>query len=368
MASLYKVKTRWKIDVRVSGQSKRIHLGTNKVEAERIFRFVSELESGHKYGVPMSPVTVDWLRTISDRLRVRLAQIGLIQGFHAATLEQLTTQYLGTKPNEHSLHRRTVANLLAYFGESQLISEIRRPDCVKFRVWLSTDGKAPERGLSTATIARRIKCAREVFSLAIDREWISRNPFKGVEVGTQTNSDRSFYVTEDLAHKIIARLPDTESKLVFALGRFAGFRLPSESEDLRWSDINWKTGVMTFRVRKLAHNPRHRVRSCPIFKQLRPYLEAAYLEADDKAVFVCPRMNGWGKSANSMFTKQLRKSLAEMKVDPWERLLANLRASCSTDIRKRRGTKAESVWLGHSEQIALDHYDMVTDADWAAEI
>lgn len=48
----------------------------------------------------------------------------------------------------------------------------------------------------------------------------------------------------------------------------------------------------------------------------------------------------------------------------WERLIQNLRSSCSIDVQKRFGELAESEWIGHSPQTAKDHYLHVLDTDF----
>ena len=42
-----------------------------------------------------------------------------------------------------------------------------------------------------------------------------------------------------------------------------------------------------------------------------------------------------------------------------------MRASCATEVYDRYGAKKESLWIGHSEQIARQCYLMVTDDDFA---
>ena len=44
----------------------------------------------------------------------------------------------------------------------------------------------------------------------------------------------------------------------------------------------------------------------------------------------------------------------------------NMRAGRATEVARDYGVKAESVWIGHSEEIAKKHYLMVTGEDYAA--
>jgi len=44
----------------------------------------------------------------------------------------------------------------------------------------------------------------------------------------------------------------------------------------------------------------------------------------------------------------------------------NMRASRATEVARQYGSKAESVWIGHSETVARKHYLMVTEEDYTA--
>jgi len=43
-----------------------------------------------------------------------------------------------------------------------------------------------------------------------------------------------------------------------------------------------------------------------------------------------------------------------------------MRASRATEVEREYGAKAESVWIGHSEEIAKKHYLMVTEEVYIA--
>ncbi|MDR0328249.1 MAG: hypothetical protein LBI05_08150, partial [Planctomycetaceae bacterium] len=51
-------------------------------------------------------------------------------------------------------------------------------------------------------------------------------------------------------------------------------------------------------------------------------------------------------------------------LDKIPRPFDNMRASRATEVCKEYGPKSESVWLGHSETMAMKHYLMVTDDDY----
>ncbi len=62
--------------------------------------------------------------------------------------------------------------------------------------------------------------------------------------------------------------------------------MPSEVLSLRWSDIDLDRGRMSVHEPKVEHHEGRGLRSCPIFPELRPFLEKARLEAPQDAEYV----------------------------------------------------------------------------------
>jgi integrase len=76
------------------------------------------------------------------------------------------------------------------------------------------------------------------------------------------------------AAKVLEACPDVEWQLIFALARYGGLRTPSETLALKWSDVNWEARMFTVRSPKTEHPEDGGIRVVPIFKELRPYLDA----------------------------------------------------------------------------------------------
>ena len=53
---------------------------------------------------------------------------------------------------------------------------------------------------------------------------------------------------------------------------------------------------------------------------------------------------------------------------PWPRLFQNLRAPRATELVRQFPGHVAASWLGHSEEIADDHYRMTLDSDFAKAI
>jgi integrase len=53
---------------------------------------------------------------------------------------------------------------------------------------------------------------------------------------------------------VIDACPDWEWRLLVALARFGGFRVPSEATRLRWQDIDWDRERIKIRSPKAEHH------------------------------------------------------------------------------------------------------------------
>ena len=104
---------------------------------------------------------------------------------------------------------------------------------------------------------------------------------------------------------------------IVALARFAGMRCPNEVLSLKWTDVDWDRGEIIVTANKTAHHAGKGLRRCPLFPELRPYLEEAFELAKDGAVYVVDesfRRSAIGKSGwrncnlRTTFEKIIRKA------------------------------------------------------------
>lgn len=158
--------------------------------------------------------------------------------------------------------------------------------------------------------------------------------------------------------------PCDDWKLILALCRFGGLRCPSELVRLRWSDVDLPGGRMTINATKTEHHAAGGVRVCPIFPELRPYLETAWDEAPDDgtAEWVINRYRRPDQNLHETF----KKILTRAGIQPWPRLFQNLRASRETELMARYPVKDVASWLGNSVPTAMKHYAMATDEAFKA--
>ncbi|MFM9961548.1 MAG: tyrosine-type recombinase/integrase [Planctomycetaceae bacterium] len=217
-------------------------------------------------------------------------------------------------------------DLVARFGEDKLLRDVTPGDADEWRRWLLTREKNK---LGENTIRRHCGRAKQLFRAALRKRLIAENPFadmKGCSV--QANKSREYFITSEVADKVLAACPDNEWRLIFALARFGGLRTPSESLLLRWADVDWERGRLLIRSPKTEHHEGKDSRLVPIFPELCPHLEAAWDQAADGAEFVINRY----RDGNANLRTQLLRIIAKAGVTPWPKLFQNLRSTRETEL------------------------------------
>ncbi len=371
-------RTGWRLQFRDAEKRKRsIYLGDIpehsacevKVHVEHLLATVPD-------GQPPELPTVKWLGAIGDELRNKLARCGLTEPVATRVARVLTLaawldEYMADRKEVKQETRNTYAkaqdNLLLYFGRKKLLRDVTPTDAKKWRVWLKTEGNRRDSNRTTMadeTVRRRTGMVKQFFNEAVARGYIESNPFAGLTSTNQGNAKRQFFVKAESIEACMEHCPCIDWKTILALARFGGLRCPSELVALRWSDVDLPGGKMTINASKTEHHASGGVRVCPIFPELRPYLETAWDAAPDGpgSEFVVNRY----RRPNQNLRETFLKILARAGVTPWPRLFQNLRASRETELMARYPTKDVAAWLGNSVPVAMRHYAMATDESFQA--
>ena len=170
-------------------------------------------------GAVMPPAVQDWLKGISDGLRKRLEVLSIIEPKDKGksyTVEEWTQRYIKSRPDVKAITTgkwQNAANKLSAFFRGQSIDEITVRQAKDYRVYLKSVA-----GLSENTLRRLIGLSRQFFNAAIDAGIINKNPFRGQPVSVRANPVRFFYVTQEMALKVLETCPDTQWRLLFGLG------------------------------------------------------------------------------------------------------------------------------------------------------
>ena len=236
---------------------------------------------------------------------------------------------------------------------------------------LKPTGKA-KRGLSAVTVARRCDLAKQFFRDAARRKLIPENPFDDVGGGPKSNDENSHFIDQATIAKVIDACPNAEWRLLVALSRFGGLRIPSEALTLRWDDIDLPGGRMTVHAPKTEHHPGKATRVVPIFAELQPYLEDMHELAPDREKFVLPSLQSEAVQRGDWRAVNLRtrfeKIVKRAGLTLWPRLWHNLRASRQTELGENFPSHVVCAWLGNSVAIAAKHYLQVLDSHFAKAV
>ena len=227
--------------------------------------------------------------------------------------------------------------------------------------------------LRATTIHKRLQHARLFFSQAKRRGLVTENPFEFVRLRPGDASERRAYVPEADVLRVIEYAPNAHWKLLIALSRFAGLRVPSEALSLRWRDVDWERKRLTIPSPKTEHLAGKAYRVIPLFPQIRKFLDDAFHLAPEGAEFVFPdeyrqRAHGPGGWKNTNFRTTFAKIIRRAGLESWPRQWHSMRASCETDLARKLPLAVVAKWLGNTQAVAMRHYIDVTDGDFERAI
>jgi integrase len=331
-------------------------------QAQNICTKIEELQIAKTTNQSISPEVAGWLKEVGNDLYEKLVNAELVQARKAnlpTALGQFVQDYIDKKTgnvNESTVkvYLRCKKHLVKYFGAGKLINQISAGDA---NDWKLAIGKK----LSKNTVGRTCGVAEQFFADAVDHEVITKNPFAGLAEQPRGNPARQFFITKEMADKVIEHCPDNQWKLLFALSRFAGLRCPSEHLALKWTDINWAENRLTINAPKLKGKQNEK-RIIPIFPEIRPYLDQEFADALEGSVHVITKY----RKSNSNLRTQLERIIQRAGLKAWPKLFQNLRASCETDLMKVKGFSLHTVlsWMGHTRAVSFEHYAMDLEPDF----
>ncbi len=362
----------------VDGRRRSIRLGkVNKKQAKTIRLKVEKLVAAAITGHAPDDETARWVAEIqiaNTVLAKRLANMGLIQSTAqppdadaTTTIGQFTSDFIRqfrntVKAGTVTTWRHARRLLLEHFDPDMPISQMTEGRAVEFRAYLMTrdHSRIPRaRKLSESTIRRRCGCLRQMFEHAVALEMISKNPFVSKRIPTTApRLPQKAIVLPELSSRIMEHLPDHRWRLLFALARWGGLRVPSEPRRLKWCDVDWKRLQLTVSSPKTEHLAGHERRVIPIFPELLRPLQEAWDAAEEGQELVLPfTLDRTGAS----FRKPLIAAIRAAGSEPWPKLFNALRATRDTELREQFPSHVVDAWIGHDEAIAKKNYLQVTD-------
>lgn len=327
-----------------------IRLGkVSKSIAENIRMHIDNLITLAVSGQPLPTQTAVWLRDLPDAMYLKLSNKGLVaprSNVAPTLLGEWFDKYIVSRKD---LKPRSITNvqqcrrvMVKHFGATKDIATITHTDAKNF---------VRAMPYAKSTISTHIKRAKQVFADAVGDKIIAENPFKGIKAGAQVNPSRMRFIESDAIKRVIDNCPDREWRLIFAMARIGGVRVPSEIRSLRWSDVRWDKGEMTIHSPKTEHHEGREHRVIPIFDELAPYLMDCFEHStgDDRVITT--------KTDN--LRTRARKIIKRAGLTPWPKLFQNLRASRETELVETVPLHVACAWIGNTADIAAKHYLMI---------
>jgi len=341
------------------GRRPTIRLGKVSQRAAEAIKFrVAQLIAAKLTGHPLGADTAAWLEKLQPGMAKKLAQVGLFTQSAPAAVVTLESFLDGYVAGRCDVKARTVERLkqagqklIECFGGDKPLNAFTTGDADQYRLWLVGQGYADN------TVRRLSGRAKQFFKAALRRKLVAENPFADLVSAVRGNPSRFYFVSRQVAAKVIDACPDAEWRLLFALSRFGGLRCPSEHLSLRWGDIDWANNRIRVPSPKTEHIEGKESRMIPMFPELKPYLEEAFELAEPGTEFVINRY----RSCNANLRTQLMRIIKRAGIEPWGKPWQNLRSTRETELMEQFPAHVVCGWIGNSEAVARKHYLQVTD-------
>ncbi|MHC4637376.1 MAG: tyrosine-type recombinase/integrase [Planctomycetota bacterium] len=300
------------------------------------------------------PITVQsWLNGLRDPIRKRLESLGLAEPMKrkveitlAAWVDGYIESRTDIKPNTKRNMLAARNDLFGFCNTSMSIADFSGYDAEEFRRHLL------EVGLAENTIRRRCKRVKQFFAAARRKRLIDENPFDGIPTSTVSNPKRQQFISRVDIQKVLDACPDNEWRLIFALARYGGLRIPSELYGLTWDDILWDKKRFIIHSPKTEHIEGKETRICPLFPELESYLMEAFQQAQPGQ----KRVINIDLNIGSNLRTQAHRIIKRAGLKPWGKTFQNLRSSRETELVEDFPVHVVTEWLGNSPDIARKHY------------
>ena len=347
----------WSIQFRLNTCKKSLFLPPRYTEKEamKILGVVEETAASIETGATLDPRTYAWLLNMTQDLRSRFEAASLIEPENKLTLEQLFDRYereevKEMKPTTARNKRQAARTFLSFADGKTNVCEFTHAKALEYAAYLA-------KTRSEATKAGYIRDVRRVFNWGRERELIDVNPFDNIARGSFKNKSRERYITRQEYEAMLDAAMNQEARVLIAFYRIGGLRY-GEALLVRWRDVDFN------RKRLLVHSPKTErikgrdTRLIPLFPELRRELEGLKgTGAVDPDEFVI-------LTHRTTPRKVVNYAVVKAGLEPWERLVQNLRSSRAIEIYQEYGVIAESEWIGHSERTAKDHYLHLLESDF----
>ena len=352
MSSLFKSASCWIFEFSdLNRKRKRLRLGNcAQSTAQEVRRNLDKLIECKSFGAEVPGKVRHWLATVDARLKKQLSQLAL-GDVADVSLKDFLDDFIAKKTFSSDATRykmQLVVDRLNQCFPKKSLRGLSYSDAVQFQDFLSRVCKLGEN-----SVRRNCGFARQFLQAAFERQLIERNPFQLKEINTTVGVAEKDYVETGTIEELINSCEHIQWKLLFAMSRFLGLRIPSEINQMRWEHINWEKNQLTIFSPKTARkNKPFRVVPLPV--KVRLHLESAHAVRDTASpyVFSCLRHH-------SNLATGARRLLTKVQMKTWKAFWNSLRASCQTDLMDAYGIGIACDIVGNSPAIAYKYYRLL---------
>lgn len=349
------------------GVRRSIRIGkVDAAAAAQFGKWLQTIADTLRHGQPLDGRTLKWLAALPDVLHSRIARAHLVdprerRGVSVVTLAGMIDDYIArrtdVKPSTAKNYHQAKASLVAYFGPAKDVRTITTVNAEDFKRDALTK-------LARATVAMRMKKAKLFFSDAKRRGIVDASPFDGVPAGSDRNAKRVKFIPRAVVDKVIDTAKSPQWKLLIALSRYGGIRVPSEMQRLRWCDVLFAEKKFIVHSTKTEHHEGKETRVVPMFAELEPLFLQAFNDAEPGEEFVLTGAMRHHSNLSTTFKKIVKRA----GFAPWPRLWHNLRGSRENELMREFPAHVAVAWIGNDIRTALAHYLSATDEDYAKAI
>jgi integrase len=262
---------------------------------------------------------------------------------HDWLVRYLEVRSTALDPATMKAHRRTADLLRLFFPANPRIDEIPRGLATDWRAWLAAD-----RGLGESTVCKHCRIAKVIIRHAIAEERAGTNPFDHL-VGTAPRIEQwnRRLVSLGEANAVAAACPLAERLIM--LGWYAGLRT-SEAVHLRWDHLS--DARLTVEPRSGVRTTKQRLRVV----RVEPGLASCLERWAPRHLTVCGVLEA-GKAGQ--VHRILAAACGRTRVEAFT--MQDLRKTRDTLWHQQFPAHVACAWIGHSEQVARDHYLTVSE-------
>ena len=348
----------------LAGKEKTLSLDRKytRRHAEEIALYVQKAADAIETGSSPDRPTQAWLDDMTDDLRKRFVNAGLIEETETLDAWELWEQFTTEADRNSKRKPSTVRSygvaqkrFFGYFPRHTPVDEITSEEGSAWRESMK------ESGLAEATIAGTIKITRAVFRWGVEKEYCRTNVFKKVERGSFVNKAKRQFISMEWYRKLLDACPDQTWRTLLALCRIGGLRSTSETLAVRWEDVDWEKKRLLVRSSKTERHFGKETRIIPLFPDLRVELERQFEQAEEGgSPYVIDRYRDTSANMRTRFLK----IIFHAGLEEWPRLFHNLRGSRSCELFSDYPAHVASNWMGQSSKVALSHYLHPSEADF----